>query len=99
MYIVVCCAHTLSACSESRSIDFYGAVHLIVVHLHIVKAYWGIVGIAPLIPVVGTRWIEWSVSLHGRFTRRVKAFRYPLNKQQVGRQTPSEHFSIIIPIN
>jgi hypothetical protein len=74
-------------------------VHIIVVPIHTVKPYWGIGGIAPLIPIVVTRWIEWSVSLHGHFTRRVKAFRYPLNKQQGGRQTPLEHFKIIILIN
>jgi hypothetical protein len=77
---------------DSRSTDFYEAVHIIVVPVYTVKPYWDIRGIAPLIPIV-TRWIELSVSLHGRFTRRVKAFRYPLNKQQGGRQTPLEHHS------
>jgi hypothetical protein len=85
--------------SDSSCIDFYEAVHIIVVPVHNVKAYWGIGGIAPLIPFVGTRRIDWSMSLHGCFTRRVKAFRYALNKQQGGRQTPLEDFSIIILIN
>jgi hypothetical protein len=36
---------------------------------------------------------------HSPFTRRAKAFRYPLNMQQGGRHTRLEHFSIIILIN
>ena len=43
--------------------------------------------------------LRYGVSLHGHISRRVKAFRYSLNKEQGGRQTPSQHFSIIVFIN
>jgi len=75
--LLLLCMHV----SDSRIVDFYEAVRIVVVSVHTVKAYWRIGCIAPLFLYFGTRWIEWSLLLHGRFTRRVKTSGYPLNKQ------------------
>jgi len=50
--------------SDSRSIDFYEAVHIIVVPVHTAKTYWGTGGVAPLFLLSAL--MDWVVSVTSR---------------------------------